>query len=128
MLIIDEELVAIDQAVDELVASLIIEPEFLAYQAAAQAVEEDAGLSKQLQLLAEEEAHIAFRPELKKLQKELIMNEKVYQLRVAENELQALLSEVAGELSGAISKEIMIDENLPLAKGGRHGRHGYAGH
>ncbi|GBG96060.1 YlbF family regulator [Lactococcus termiticola] len=126
MLIIDENLMAIDEKLDELVASLLEhEPEVEAYRLARRAFLEDAELQAQLQLLEEQADYIAFRPELKKLQKELMVNEKVYQLRLAENDLQRLLSELAKGLAGAISEDILIDENIPLARGGRHARHGH---
>ena len=95
MLIINEQLFEIDDLIDEVVKDFLELPEVAAYR----------------------------RPELAQLRKEILLNEKVYQLRIAENDLQELLSELTKDISSAISAHIFVDENLPLKGGSRHGRH-----
>lgn len=123
MLIIDEKLLQLDEELDGLVAAILEEPVIASYLAAKATFLADEELQRQLSLLEENQNYLPFRKELQELQKSLLLNEKVYALRVAENDVQELLSKLAAELTGAISPEIWIDENLPLKKGGRHGRH-----
>ena len=95
----------------------------MAIEEAKKAFEEDEDLQSKLRLLTDNQEYIAFRPELAQLRKEILLNEKVYQLRIAENDLQELLSELTKDISSAISAHIFVDENLPLKGGSRHGRH-----
>lgn len=123
MLIINEQLFEIDDLIDEVIKDFLNLPEVNAYRALKKAFEEDEDLQSKLQLLTDNQDYIAFRPELVQLRKELLLNEKVYQLRVAENDLQELLSELTKDITSAISEHIFVDENLPLKGGSRHGRH-----
>lgn len=123
MLIINEQLFEIDDLIDEVIKDFLNLPEVNAYRALKKAFEEDEDLQFKLQLLTDNQDYIAFRPELVQLRKELLLNEKVYQLRVAENDLQELLSELTKDITSAISEHIFVDENLPLKGGSRHGRH-----
>lgn len=59
---------------------------------------------------------------MRALQKEINTNDKVYALRLAENDVQAILSDLTKAITQSISDNIYVDENLPL-KGGRHERH-----
>ncbi|MDG6141977.1 YlbF family regulator [Lactococcus formosensis] len=123
MLIINEQLFEIDDLIDEVIKDFLNLPEVNAYRALKKVFEEDEDLQSKLQLLTDNQDYIAFRPELVQLRKELLLNEKVYQLRVAENDLQELLSELTKDITSAISEHIFVDENLPLKGGSRHGRH-----
>ena len=123
MLIINEQLFEIDDLIDEVVKDFLELPEVAAYRALKTTFEEDEDLQAKLQLLTDNQEYIAFRPELAQLRKEILLNEKVYQLRIAENDLQELLSELTKDISSAISAHIFVDENLPLKGGSRHGRH-----
>ncbi|NHI72737.1 hypothetical protein ET006_01180 [Lactococcus garvieae] len=123
MLIINEQLFEIDDLIDEVIKDFLNLPEVNAYRSLKKAFEEDEDLQSKLQLLTDNQDYIAFRPELVQLRKELLLNEKVYQLRVAENDLQELLSELTKDITSAISEHIFVDENLPLKGGSRHGRH-----
>ena len=51
------------------------------------------------------------------------MTDTIYQLKIAENDVQSVLSEFAKAISGVISDAIVVDENVPLKKGGHHGKH-----
>ena len=122
MLIIDENLLEIEDLLERLVSELAHLPEVKAYRQAKSAFLADTILQEQLAQLSENSAFISYRSELKKLQREINMNEKVYALRLAENDLQGILSDLTKKITQGISEHIYVDENLPL-KGGRHGRY-----
>ncbi len=124
MLIIDEKLLEIDDSIDALVAEFMKFPEVTAYLQARSAFENDEGLQKKIFDNAVKSEYAAYRPEIRQMQREINLDEKVYALRLAENDVQLLLSDLTKRLAGSISENIYVDENLPLKKGGsRHDRH-----
>lgn len=123
MLIINENLFEIDDSIDDLVKGILALPQVAAYHKLKTEFEADQDLQDNLRLLTENQDYIAFRPELAQLKKDILLNEKVYNLRVAENDLQELLSELTKDIASAISEHIFVDENLPLKGGAHHGRH-----
>ncbi|MDN6013813.1 MAG: hypothetical protein L0I12_08625, partial [Lactococcus sp.] len=68
------------------------------------------------------QAYIAHRPEIRSLQQELMMTDEIFQLKLAENDVQGALSELVIKIAGVISADISVDEHLPLKKGGHHGK------
>ena len=122
MLIIDEDLIEIDDLVENIVQAFSCFPEVEAYRHAKTKFTEDEILQKKITQLNENQKYITFRPELRALQKEINTNVKVYPLRLAENDVQAILSDLTKAITQSISDNIYVDENLPL-KGGRHERH-----
>ena len=97
-------------------------PEVEAYQKAKADFMADENLQSQLKTLQDNSEYVAFRPELRALQHEINLNEKVYAFRLAENDLQQILTALTKKITNSISEQIYVDENLPL-KGGQHGRH-----
>lgn len=123
MLIIDDHLLEIDEQIDELVAELMKLPQITAYKTAKADFENDEVLQKKIFDSSVKKEFAAYRPEIKKMQHEINVNEKVYALRLAENDLQEVLSSLTQKIAGSISDKIYVDENLPLRGGGRHERH-----
>ncbi|WEV44956.1 YlbF family regulator [Streptococcaceae bacterium ESL0687] len=136
MLIVNESLAKIDDVIDKIVASFLSFDQVNNYKKAQADFEADIFLQEQLkdlleknQLLAENEAYLPYRPELKELQREIRglqrevnLNEHVYKLRLAENDLQGLLADLTRDIAATISEDISIDEGLPFSKKGHHGR------
>lgn len=124
MLIIDENLLKVDALIDELVGEFSKMPEVIAYRKAKQIFESDIELQKQLSLLEENQEYLPYREELRQLQKEINVNQKVYNLRLAENDLQVILSNLTEKIAHAISKNIYVEDFSPLGRKGKHrGRH-----
>lgn len=123
MLIINEQLFEIEDSIDTLVKAFLDLPQVAVYRGLKAEFEADKDLQEKLNILTENEEYIAFRPELLQLKKEILFNEKVYNLRVAENDLQELLSDLTKDIASSISEHIFVDENLPLKGGSRHERH-----
>ncbi|MCL2681527.1 MAG: YlbF family regulator [Streptococcaceae bacterium] len=121
MLVINDELFQIEDSITYTVERLVETSEFEFYWIAKKKFDEDIELQEKIKILDKNKNFIEFRPELEQLQKDIIFNEKVYQLRIAENDVQTLLSEITKNISHALSKNINIDENLPIKKGGHHG-------
>ena len=122
MLIIDENLVEIDDLLEKIMDSFLEFPEIKLYQKAKADFMADETLQNQLKVLNDNSDYISFLPELKTLQHEINTNEKVYALRLAENDVQQILTDLTKKITKSISEQIYVDENLPL-KGGQHGRH-----
>ncbi|WEV60451.1 YlbF family regulator [Streptococcaceae bacterium ESL0729] len=141
MLIVNESLAKIDDVIDKIVASFLTFNQVDHYRKAKSAFEDDFFLQEQIkslleknQLLAENEAYLPYRPELKELQREvrglqrqINLNEHVYELRLAENDLQGLLADLTKDIAATISEDISIDEGLPFSKKGHHGKGGSCG-
>ena len=123
MLIIDEKLLEIDELIDQVVSEFLKLPEVARYRQAREIFENDEVLQKKISVSRDNAEFANFRPELKALQREINLDEKVYGLRLAENDLQEILSALTETLANAISENIFIDENLPLKGGSRHDRH-----
>lgn len=122
MLIIDQNLLEIDNLLEKIMDEFLKFPEVEAYQKAKADFMADENLQSQLKTLQDNSEYIAFRPELRALQHEINLNEKVYAFRLAENDLQQILTALTKKITNSISEQIYVDENLPL-KGGQHGRH-----
>ena len=88
MLIIDQNLLEIDNLLEKIMDEFLKFPEVEAYQKAKADFMADENLQSQLKTLEDNSEYIAFRPELRALQHEINLNEKVYAFRLAENDLQ----------------------------------------
>ena len=129
MLIINEELLAIDQAIECLVSCFIKLPEIENYR-----------LKLQEQLFAFQElkdsydaakAYEAFRPDVRELKRQVLrmkrqidLNEVVIGYRRAEFDLQTILANLGEEIAQAVSDQIFIDTGLPLAPHKPHHKKG----
>ena len=123
MLIIDEKLLEIDDLIDEVVNEFMKKDEVATYLKAKKTFLSDDTLQKKIAVITDNKAYLAYRPELKQLQKEIMTNSKVYALKLAENDVQEILSALTKKIAQSISTTITIDENLPLKGGGHHARH-----
>ena len=123
MLIIDEKIIELDDLADQVAAAFMSLAVVTDFKARKLAFESDAELQQKLQTLEENKAYITYRPEIRVLQQEILMTDTIYQLKIAENDVQSVLSELAKAISGVISDAIVVDENVPLKKGGHHGTH-----
>ena len=138
MLIINEELLAIDQAIDSLVLHFQMLPEVDAYRLSRQQFENDRELQKQLIEFKElkdsyEEAkeYAAFRPDVRELKRQMLrmkrqidLNEVVVSYRQAEFDLQTILATFGEDIAQAVSDQIFIDTGLPLAPHKPHHKKG----
>lgn len=129
MLIINEELLAIDQAIDCLVSYFLKLPEVENYRLKRQKFENDRELQEQLfafQKLKDSydtaKAYEAFRPDVRELKRQVLrmkrqidLNEVVIGYRQAEFDLQTILANLGEEIAQAVSDQIFIDTGLPLA-------------
>ncbi|MDR2975812.1 MAG: YlbF family regulator [Streptococcaceae bacterium] len=122
MLHIDNNLLEIDSSIDEIVAELLKSDEVMLYRKARENFLKDEKLQNKIAVLQQNIDFIPFRSDLRELQREINLNEKVYQLKLAENDLQEILSNLTKAITYSISKNIPIDENLPLRGGGHHQR------
>ena len=112
MLIINEELLAIDQAIDSLVSHFLMLPEVDAYRLSRQQFENDKELQKQLFAFQElkdsydtAKAYEAFRPDVRELKRQVLrmkrqidLNEVVIGYRQAEFDLQTILANLGEEM------------------------------
>jgi cell fate (sporulation/competence/biofilm development) regulator YlbF (YheA/YmcA/DUF963 family) len=119
---IDNNLLEIDSSIDEIVAELLKSDEVMLYRKARENFLKDEKLQNKIAVLQQNIDFIPFRSDLRELQREINLNEKVYQLKLAENDLQEILSNLTKAITYSISKNIPIDENLPLRGGGHHQR------
>ena len=129
MLIINEELLAIDQAIEYLVSYFLKLPEVENYRLKRQKFENDRELQEQLfafQKLKDSydtaKAYEAFRPDVRELKRQVLrmkrqidLNEVVIGYRQAEFDLQTILANLGEEIAQAVSNQIFIDTGLPLA-------------
>ncbi|GFH42786.1 regulator [Lactococcus hodotermopsidis] len=123
MLTIDEKILELDDLTDEVVRAFLTLDVVADFRTKAERFKSDRVLQADLQTLAENREFLPFRAEVRELQKSILMNETIYQLKVAENDVQKSLSDLAKKIAGAVSDDIFVDENLPFGKGGHHGRH-----
>ncbi|HEY0221869.1 YlbF family regulator [Lactovum miscens] len=119
MLHLDEKLLAIDDEIEKLVDNILKTKQAQAYCQAREEFLSDFDLQADLQTLNENLNFIDSRTEFKDLKKRINMNPKVYAFRLAENDLQEILSGETSVIVSSVSEHINIDENLPL-KGGHH--------
>ncbi|EEK10836.1 YlbF family regulator [Streptococcus salivarius] len=138
MLIINEELLVIDQAIDSLVSHFLMLPEVDAYRLSRQQFENDKELQKQLFAFQElkdsydtAKAYEAFRPDVRELKcqvlrmkRQIDLNEVVIGYRQAEFDLQTILANLGEEIAQAVSDQIFIDTGLPLAPHKPHHKKG----
>ena len=129
MLIINEELLAIDQAIEYLVSYFLKLPEVENYRLKRQKFENDRELQEQLfafQKLKDSydtaKAYEAFRPDVRELKRQVLrmkrqidLNEVVIGYRQAEFDLQTILANLGEEIAQAVSNQIFTDTWLPLA-------------
>lgn len=123
MLIIDEKIIKLDELADKLASQFLNLAVAKAFRSKKRAFELNDELQEKTKILAENMAFINYRPEIKALQKELLMNDVIYELKLAENDVQSSLSNLVKQIAGVISDDISVDEQLPLKKGGHHGKH-----
>lgn len=136
MLKINQELLAIDDAIDQVVKKLMERPETKRYQALKTQFDQDAHLSQlrsEFLALKEDyervEAYTSYRPEIAQMKRallqkkrELDLDEITQQLRQSEHDLQSLLARVTQDISQAIDQDIFVDTGLPFAPSKRpHG-------
>ena len=130
MLIINEELLAIDQAIDCLVSYFLKLPEVENYRLKRQKFENDRELQEQLFAFQElknsydtAKEYEAFRPDVRELKRQVLrmkrqidLNEVVIGYRQAEFDLQTILANLGEEIAQAVSDQIFIDSGylLPL--------------
>jgi cell fate (sporulation/competence/biofilm development) regulator YlbF (YheA/YmcA/DUF963 family) len=117
---IDEKLFAIDEEIDKLVEEILKSEQVESFRVARHDFQTDLSLNEEVTVLNDNLDYINFRKDLKELQKKINLNPKVYALRLAENDLQELLSEYTREIVTTVSEHINIDENLPLKGGHNH--------
>lgn len=134
MLTIDDQLLAIDDAIDEVVAAFLALNSVQDYLAVRQVFLSDKALQEDIavfQALRQEyeavEAYAAFRPEVKTLRRQLVqtkrtidMHEKMSALRQSEVAVQKILAELTQDISSVISSAIFVDTGLPLAAHSSH--------
>ena len=138
MLIINEELLAIDQAIDCLVSYFLKLPEVENYRLKRQKFENDRELQEQLFAFQElkdsyytAKEYEAFRPDVRELKRQVLrmkrqidLNEVVIGYRQAEFDLQTILANLGEEIAQAVSDQIFIDSGLPLAPNKPHHKKG----
>ncbi len=129
MLKIDDQLLAIDDALDTLAAAFLELERVKVYKAAKEIFLADEELQQKIsdfQLLKEDydrqKAFGKYRPEVAQLRKKVVsqkrqldLNDKVVALRRAEVDLQAILAEISQKIAAAVSPDIFVDTGLPLA-------------
>jgi len=138
MLIINEELLAIDQAIECLVSYFLKLPEVENYRLKRQKFENDRELQGQLFAFQElkdsyEEVkeYAAFRPDVRELKRQMLrmkrqidLNEVVVSYRQAEFDLQTILATLGEDIAQAVSDQIFIDTGLPLTPHKPHHKKG----
>lgn len=138
MLIINEELLAIDQAIDSLVLHLLRLPEVDNYRLKRQKFENARELQElvlEFQELKESydkaKEYEAFRPDVRELKRQVLrmkrqidLNEVVIGYRQAEFDLQTILASLGEEVAQAVSDQIFMDTGLPFAPHKPHHKKG----
>lgn len=129
MLVINQNLLAIDDAIDKLVEDIKKTGEFQSYLEVKRHFTDDQLLQSEIghfQILlrefSDQEKYASYRPESKMLKKqvlakkrELDLNPLVVALRLAEVDLQALLASITNQIAHQVSDSIYVDSGLPLA-------------
>lgn len=137
MLEINEELLAIDDAVDHLAKLVLASPQAKTYQLAKTKVLADQDLQIQLarfrdlQESYEEQKEFAkYRPEVVGLRRQVLqlkrqidLTQTMQDFRAAEVALQEVLAGITEQLAQTISPDIFVDTGLPLAP--HHRQHGH---
>ncbi|MDR0200365.1 MAG: YlbF family regulator [Streptococcaceae bacterium] len=126
MLHVDEDLLAIDALIEAVVAEILASDEAKTYQEAAVKFDRDAEIAEKIARLDENRAYLPYREDLRALAKEINVHPTVYGLKLAENDLQRRLSNLTKEIASAISKDIRVDDALPLGLDGKgESKHGH---
>ncbi len=129
MLIVDDQLLAIEESTNRLIIALKESAEYQTYLATQLAIEQDAVLQDKVAQFEEKkqayEAIEAYRdilPEARtlrrdlfQLKRELDLHPLVGQLRRDENALQEILAQVSHQLAYAVDPSIFVDTGLPFA-------------
>ena len=131
MLIINEELLAIDQAIEYLVSYFLKLPEVENYRLKRQKFEQLFAFQKLKDSYDTAKAYEAFRPDVRELKRQVLrmkrqidLNEVVIGYRQAEFDLQTILANLGEEIAQAVSNQIFIDTGLPLAPHKPHHKKG----
>ena len=126
MLIINEELLAIDQAIDNLVLHFLRLPEVENYRLKQQRFKNARELQELLLEFQElkESYDKAKGYEVLRMKRQIDLNEVVIGYRQAEFDLQIILASLGEEVAQAISNQIFIDTGLPLAPHKPHHKKG----
>ena len=129
MLNIDEQLLDVDDAIEELLIALFeletvknfkkSKEQFLLDESLQKDIQKFQELQNQYEEIKEFEA---FRPEVKEVKRRLFqqkrlldINEKVILLRQNEVAVQEILASLSQAIAASISKDIFVDTGLPLA-------------
>lgn len=126
--IINEELIALDEKVDELLANIVHSDTFHQYIKAQEALNCDNDLQKDILDFQHKKAHFeeierfgAYMPEFKQIRRELQrtkrkmdMQPQMIAYRQSETALQGILDEICLEMSTVISDDIKVDAGNPF--------------
>ncbi|HEL0610332.1 TPA: YlbF family regulator [Streptococcus equi subsp. zooepidemicus] len=123
MLIINEELFAIERAILQLVQDIRTSSQYQAYALAKKAFEADLALQTELALFEELKQDLlescpdarALRCQLLHQKRQLDLHPLVADLRLAQVDLQEVLATISTAIAEAVSEDILVDTGLPLA-------------
>lgn len=138
-MIINEELIALDEKVDELLANIVHSDTFQQYIKAQDALNQDNDLQKDIFDFQHKKNHFeeverfgAYLPEYKQIRRELQrakrkmdMQPQMIAYRQSETALQGILDEICLEMSTVISDDIKVDAGNPVFI--RQNHHGCGG-
>ena len=134
MLLINNQLFEIEDAIDDVIKHFLELEIVKSYRLAKNAVLSDNELQSKIVRFQEiksvyddQKDYIAFRPEVKKIRREMFqqkraidLNEKMIDLRRKEVDLQKTLAEISQKISSVVSGNIFVDTGLPLASHKEH--------
>lgn len=126
--IINEELIALDEKVDELLANIVHSDTFQQYIKAQDALNQDNDLQKDILEFQHKKNHFeeverfgTYLPEYKQIRRELQrakrkmdMQPQMIAYRQSETALQGILDEICLEMSTVISDDIKVDAGNPF--------------
>ncbi|HEL0647652.1 YlbF family regulator [Streptococcus equi subsp. zooepidemicus] len=129
MLIINEELFAIEKAIEQLVQDIRTSSQYQTYALAKKAFEADLALQTELALFEELKRDYelkqgllescpdarALRCQLLHQKRQLDLHPLVAELRLAQVDLQEVLATISTAIAEAVSEDILVDTGLPLA-------------
>ncbi|MBA2795463.1 YlbF family regulator [Streptococcus porcinus] len=130
MLVINEDLFAIEDAIDHLIEDIKKTGEFQTYRKVYNKFKKDQQLQYEIEQfqrlltdVADQKDYLRYRPDSKSINKEILrkkreldLHPKVVALRIAEVDLQTILAEIAESIAEIVSSTIFIDTGLPLAE------------
>ncbi|WP_165329343.1 YlbF family regulator [Streptococcus tangpeifui] len=137
MLEINEELLAIDDAVDRLAKLILASPQAKNYQIAKANVLADQELQSLLarfqdlqESYEEQKGFVKYRSEVVDLRRQVLqlkrqidLTQTMQEFRAAEVALQEVLAGITEQLAQTVSSDIFVDTGLPLAP--HHHQHGH---